>query len=155
MSYVSAVFCLLILLLAIIFLPAIFISFHDVQVSAVTDSDTIATAGGVTTGNLTLSEALFDDSLSSVTGLESTNANDVPVVLSYNETTPELEIGGLEASASRVLSAEYEYVNPGNNSSLGTVLGFLGVLIALCFMVLIVAIPGGTIADIWARFRSA
>jgi len=123
-----------------------------VQVDTTTESADITT-GGVTTGNLTLSEELHRAAISSVLSLESTNSNDVPFTVYYDEDTQVLGVDGLQAGASRILSAEYEYVNPDNNPGMGAVATFLGILFVLCLMILLVVIPSGTLADLWRRFR--
>ena len=153
MSYITAVFALLLVLLSVLFLPQLFTSLHAVQVDTTTESSDIATGGGVTTGNLTLSEELHRAAISSVLSLESTNSNDVPFTVCYDEDTQVLVVDGLQASASRILSAEYEYVNPDNNPNMGAVATFLGILVALSLMILLVVIPSGTVADLWRRFR--
>ena len=152
MTYITAVFALLLVLLSVLFLPQLFTSLHAVQVDTTTESADITT-GGVTTGNLTLSEELHRAAISSVLSLESTNSNDVPFTVYYDEDTQVLGVDGLQAGASRILSAEYEYVNPDNNPGMGAVATFLGILFVLCLMILLVVIPSGTLADLWRRFR--
>lgn len=152
MQALTAVFAIILLLLVIFFLPDLFGSLHAVQVTTSTESGNITTTGG-TTGNLTLSEELYRASISSVTGLTSTNSNDVPYAVSYSEAPQTLEVGGLEASASRILTAEYEYVNPENISNMPAVSTLLSIVIVIGLIILFVLIPGETIASIWARFR--
>jgi hypothetical protein len=149
----AAVFALILILLVVFFLPDIFSSLHAMQLSTTTQSGNITTTGN-TTGNITLSEELYRDSISSVTGLTSTNTNDTPYAVSYSEITQALSVSGLQASSSRVLSAEYEYITPGTISNMGAVATFLSIVIVLGLLILFVVIPGGTIADLAARFRS-
>jgi hypothetical protein len=150
---IAAVFAVVLLLLAVLFLPDIFSSLHLVQVSTTTESGNVTTAGGVTAGNLTLSEEMYRGAISSVSGLTSTNSNDNPYSVSYSEATQTLEVDGLQAGASRVLSAEYEFINPSNLSNMAAVATLLGVVIVLGLIILMVVVPGGAIVSVWARFR--
>jgi len=101
----------------------------------------VTTGGGVTTTNETLSYASYYDDL---TGLSATSDNvaDTPVVMSYDSTTYEVGIAGLQASDSRILTVAY-------SREAGTQFyGFGGFMRLLPFLVIV----GGVIACIVAIY---
>lgn len=66
----------------------------------------VTTGGGVTTTNETLSYASYYDDLTGISAA-SDNIADTPVVMTYDSTTDEVGIAGLQASDSRILTVTY------------------------------------------------
>jgi hypothetical protein len=101
-----------------------------------TEAFIVATGGGVTTGNVTLSYDLFQAVTAEVTSITSTVGTDTPVATSYVEATKVLTISGLTASTSRTLTIIYtaETEDTGMRTA-GPYLLFLVFGIAIFFLV--------------------
>lgn len=101
----------------------------------------VTTGGGETTTTETLSYAHYYTDL---TGLSATsdNANDTPVIMTYDSDTYEVGVSGLEASASRILTLTYL------RDAHTQFTGFAGFIRLIPF----IAIVGLVIAALWALF---
>lgn len=91
-----------------------------------TQSFIVTTGAGETTANVTLTKNLYNDDVSEVIALSSTNGTEAPVATSYDDTTLNLLISALNASITRTLTVEY-YGLPDNTvmDAIGPFLGFL------------------------------
>lgn len=82
----------------------------DVVTDTVTDPYSenyeVDTGAGETSTTEELSYQHYYEDLTEL-AVESTNDNDDPLVLSYDEDTYDVTVGGLEASASRILTINY------------------------------------------------
>jgi hypothetical protein len=67
----------------------------------------VATAGGVTTANITLTKDLYQANIVNLDDITSTDGDDTPVGTDYDEDTLVLAVAGLEASTSRTLTISY------------------------------------------------
>lgn len=67
----------------------------------------VTTAAGVTGANITLSYDLYQAATAEVQSITSDNETDTPVANSYVEATKALEVTGLVASDTRVLTVAY------------------------------------------------
>ncbi len=72
-----------------------------------TDTLSATTAVAVTTDNVTLLAALYDDDIGRVS-IASDDATDIPIANSYNTTSRALNVTGLTANATRVLEVTYD-----------------------------------------------
>jgi len=81
---------------------------YDFRTDPRTDVYTVDTAVGITTGNESLYDDLYDDDMGSI-DIDSTLATDIPMPSSYNTTTRLLDITGLTANTTRTLSITYDY----------------------------------------------
>lgn len=81
---------------------------YDFRTDPRTDVFTVDTAVGITTGNESLYDDLYDDDMGSI-DIDSTLATDLPMPSSYNTTTRLLDITGLTANTTRTLSITYDY----------------------------------------------
>jgi len=78
----------------------------EATTSAYTENYDVDTGVGETSTSETLSYDHYYEDLTELTAT-SDNENDSPTVMSYNEDTRSTTVGGLEASASRILSIAY------------------------------------------------
>lgn len=101
-----------------------------------TESYTVTTAAGVTSGNVTLSYDLFRDLTAEVIAISSNNTSDVPVANAYTADTNLLNVTGLEADEVRALTVNY-YADP-ENAIMLAIGGFLSIAIigGLAFMII-------------------
>jgi len=81
---------------------------YDYRTDLKTDTFTTTTAVGVTTGNATLGTDLYDCDMSSI-DIDSDDSTDNPVPSSINCTNRFLDISGLTANTTRILSITYAY----------------------------------------------
>ena len=95
--------CIIILLLSAVL--AGIVAFRS---SSYTDTFNTATVAGVTSANITLSQDLLDGATYNAK-ITSSNTNDAPNPNAYNSDTKILNIVGLEASATRLLTVKYNY----------------------------------------------
>lgn len=153
MQYIGAVFALIFVIIAIFFLSPVSASLHSMEYLTGTNSGNISTAVSVTTGNLTLTEDVYQDALVSITALSSTNSSDTPFVTSYDASTHDLAIGGLIGNSTRVMSADYRYDNPDNPDGTSTIIAYSVLIIAFAIIIMLFLIPTGIIARVWASFR--
>lgn len=117
----------------------------DTVTEAVTDSYSenfnVTTGAGETSTTEELSYAHYYEDLTDLSAT-STNENDTPTVMSYDEDTYEVTVGGLEASASRILTISYVREAHQEFS------GFAGFVRLLPFL----AVIGLVVASLWGLF---
>jgi anti-sigma-K factor RskA len=100
-----------------------------------TQNFVVATAGGVTTANVTLNSALYQDNVTEVISVSS-NETEFPVATSYDEATKNLLISALNAASGRTLTVEYYGESDSEvMQAIGPFLGFL-VIGGLAFAVI-------------------
>ena len=118
----------------------------DVVTDTVTDPYSenfdVDTGAGETSTTETLSYQHYHEDLTDLDA-ESTNGNDTPLILSYNEDTYGVEVGGLEASASRVLTIDYLREGYQQYTGFSTFIRLLPFLVIL----------GLVVAAIWGLFQ--
>ncbi len=68
----------------------------------------VATAAGVTSANITLTNDLFGDRIQEVNSVASSLATDVPLVISYTASSNYLLVSGLTASGNRTITVDYK-----------------------------------------------
>lgn len=115
---------------------------YDYRTMQRIETDTIATAVGVTTGNVTLFTAVYDDD-TDVIEITSELATDVPAFSTYNTTTRFLVFSGLTANTSRLITVAYLIDALGTSAAVNT---FLGWLPYIWFLVIIAFIPASLFA---------
>lgn len=103
---IAGVVAILILLGA--FATPIVNGINNLRTDDATDAFVVATAAGVTSGNVTLTNDLFLADVGHVTAITSTNGTDTPVATTYTEATNVLLITGLLENTSRTLTIEYD-----------------------------------------------
>lgn len=117
----------------------------DVVTDTVTDpyaeNFEVDTGVGETSTTETLSYQHYFEDLTDLTA-ESTNGNDDPLVLSYDEDTYDVAVAGLEASASRVLTINYYREGYQQYTGFSTFIRLLPFLVIL----------GMVVAAIWGLF---
>jgi hypothetical protein len=132
-----------IFLLIGVFAPSIIDGIKTWRTDGLTSQDAIvATAGGVTTANITLTKDLYQANIVNLDDITSTDEDDTPVGTDYDEDTLVLAVAGLEASTSRTLTISY--YGETDQSVMRVIGPFLGVLII-----------GGLLAAIaWGMFHN-
>ncbi len=117
---------------------------RDYRTYVKTDSFTSPTAPAITTANVTLTKALYDNDTSSFV-LSSDLSTDVPVFSSYNGTTRALMVAGLSDNTTRILTIDYEVNSLTTWASVGTLMDKLPMI----WLLLIIAFPMAGIAAIF------
>lgn len=116
---------------------------YDYQTDLRTDTNTVTTAAGVTTGNVTLFTALHDDDTSTIT-ITSNDSDDSPVYSSYNTTTRALDFTGLAENTTRTITVTYDIYALSSSGAIDTFVDKLD----LFWLVVIVAFPIAAIAAV-------
>lgn len=135
---------LILVLAALLWLIPITEVVYDFRTDVKSDSFYVATGVGVTTGNVTLHDSLYDDDTSTLE-VSSDLATDVPVASSCNTTTRLTTIGGLSANTTRTLELTYDVDALHGSDAWDNVLN----LIPTIWMVIIVIFPMAAIAAIF------
>jgi len=81
---------------------------YDFRTDVRTDSATVDTAVGVTTGSMVLHTSVYDDDTDTI-GIISDNPDDAPLFVSYNGTSRQTSFSGLSANDTRLVSVSYDY----------------------------------------------
>jgi len=143
MNYLIGAVAFIFALVSFIFMPWVTDSFHETIVESQADSGNVTTAAGDTSGNLTLTMPLYMERLTSVLDLESSLGTDTPISAAYDEDTQVLEVGGLTAGSSRILTVDYEYDSTTAFTNSRQVISSGPVIIMLALIVIIIGIPLG------------
>lgn len=135
---------LILLTSALLWLVPITNLVYDFQTDIKTDSFYATTAVGVTSTNVTLNKAVYDNDTSTIEVISYLNT-DAPVFSSYNSTTRLTNITGLTASTSRTLDVSYD------TDALNASDAWQGILdkAGLIWMVLIIAFPVAGLAAVF------
>lgn len=136
---------ILLLILAIMFLPDLTDATHEMIVEQQTESAVVATGAGETTGDITLTQPLYSSETQYVNTVTSSYGSDTPVASSYDSTSGNLTISGLAASQSRTLTVNYDYDATGEYVGLRSGGKMMPTLILLMAMALVGA-------SIWRMF---
>lgn len=97
-------------MLLILIMPLLFVSIQDARTDTYTQQfGDISTAANVTTANLTLATEVWEDAVSSITGITSSISTETASADAYNTSGRLLTVGGLASAASRNLTVEYLY----------------------------------------------
>lgn len=111
-------------LLMIICLPAFFISTHNARVQDYTQTFAgVDTAAGVNSANITLSSAIYDNNVLSISSVTSNNSNDSPSAANWTTTSRLLRVSGLDDDSERTLTViadvESTYIPAGSSFFFG------------------------------------
>lgn len=129
-------------LLLIIATPFVFEVLDDSLTDSITQSIAgVATGAGEYAENVTLSQDLHSDSVSSVTDVSSNVSSDSPSGSSYNSVSGALEITGLEQSKTRTITVTYNIDTTIIPDGIAVFLG----LLRWFYIFLIVGMTGGAI----------
>ena len=121
-------------LIAISFLvfPLLLNSFDAIGRAEATNTATIITGVGVTSGNITLHNSLYSDALTSVDNITSTVTADVPLAAAYSTATKQLNVSGLGANDSRSLTVTYGTAR--DDYSLASLASFTPLVLFMCLL---------------------
>lgn len=100
-----------------------------------TDTFSVSTGAGETTGNVTLFKTVYDDDTSTIE-LLSQGAGDEPIWTSYNTTTRALIITGLSENLTRSLSVTYDTTAAGTTGAIATIIDNFSTPIYILLVVL-------------------
>jgi len=143
MNYLIAAVAFIFALVSFIFMPWVTDSFHETIVESQTDTGNLTTAIGETSGDFVLTMPLYMERLGSVLELDSSLGTDSPSSAAYDEDTQALEVSGLTADGSRILTVEYEYDATTDFTNSRQVISSGPVIIMLALIVIIIGIPLG------------
>jgi len=133
---------LILLVSAFLFMLPVSEAIDDYRQMQRTDTNTVDTAVAVTTGNVTLFSAIYNDDTSAIT-ITSGLSTDVPLFSSYNTTTRLLAFSGLTANATRVITVVYFIDALSASAAVNT---FLGWLPYIWLLVVVAFIPAALFA---------
>lgn len=135
---------LIVFTVAILFMLPITEGVYDFRTDVKEDEFRYETGGGVTTANLTLLKAVYDDDVSTIDAI-SDNSDDVPVVEGYHSGTRVVDISGLDTSANRTLTISYD-IDALNSS--GAISGFVDRL-GWIWLICVIAFAPAALAAMW------
>lgn len=145
MGYLVSAIAFLFVLISLVFIPAITDSMHETLVETYTDVGNITTGAAETTGNITLTDELYRDRLTSILVLDSSLGADTVAATAYDATTRVVDLGGLAASNNRLVTIQYEYDVTDEFINTGEVIEIGPVVVILSLISLVIAIPAGMI----------
>ena len=90
--------------------PSLLGGLNDFRTDNISNAFSVNTtgAGSITTGNVTLTQALFESGVQHVTSISSNWSADVPLATAYNSNTRVLTVSGLVANQTRTLNVTYD-----------------------------------------------
>lgn len=122
--------------------PAFFTHVDDVLTDDETNAFTsVTTAAGVTSANVTLSSAVYNDVVAQVGDITSDNEDDTPTAYSYNSVSQVLLVSGLNPNDTRSLSVDYSI----DNESLDSGIAIFWTLLRWFWVFCIIGMAGGAI----------
>lgn len=104
---------------------------YDFRTSLKTDTFWSSTDGATTSANVTLTKAVYDNDLATIT-ITSNLPQDVPALVDYNTTSRLTDITGLALSSNRTLSVSYDYQSIQPNGVIDSLLDKLPWIWFLC-----------------------
>lgn len=117
---------------------------YDFRTDLRTDEFTSPTGVGVTSANVTLGEPLYDDDTQTIDIL-SDLSTDTPAFSSYTTATRVVNISGLSANTTRILTVSYDVDALGGSDALNTFVGY----VPWMWMLIIIVFPIAGLAAIW------
>lgn len=118
------------LLIAIVFIAVIIVMFPlilDGADSTLRDSQTDVATGVASSGTpnysgtMSLSQPLYDDSVSYITSVSSSSGTDTPVASTFDSSTDILTVTGLSYTGTRTLTTAYQYDQTDSYTGLGAI----------------------------------
>ena len=135
---------LIIITVSILFMIPVSEAVYDYRTDLRTDAFTVVTAPAATTGNVTLIKPVYDDDTSTIS-FSSNDTNDSPLYSNYDTATRELEVSGLEADTTRLLSLEYDVDALNGSDAINTLMDY----ISWIWFILLVGFPAAALAAIF------
>jgi len=129
---------------AILFLLPVSAGIYDFRTDVREDSFSVTTGVGVTSANVTLIKALYDDDISTATAL-SDNTTDTPTVNAYNTVTRALTIGGLQSETTRGVTVSYDVYALTGGGAIDTLISRIDLIWLIC----LIAFPAVALAAIF------
>lgn len=133
---------LILVVSAFLFMLPVSEAIYDYRTIQHTSTNVVDTAVGVTTGNVTLANDIFDDDTDAL-DIDSDLHTDHPTFSTYNATTRFLVFSGLTANTSRTITVVYYSDALNAYASVNT---FLDYLPYIWFIVVIAFIPAALFA---------
>lgn len=131
-----AILAIVVVLVLAMMAPAIPAAVKSFRTDVIDQNFTVATGGGVTTANVSLSKPLWDANVSEVVTLSSSDADDATVASSYNGTGYLVTLTGLAENTTRTISMEYR--TGGLNDYAGADTGITKLPSAVLMLIIIV-----------------
>lgn len=122
---------LLLFTIAVLFMVPMPEAIYDFRTSLKTDTFWSSTDGATTSANVTLTKAVYDNDLATIT-ITSNLPQDVPALVDYNTTSRLTDITGLALSSNRTLSVSYDYQSIQPNGVIDSLLDKLPWIWFLC-----------------------
>lgn len=135
---------LILVLIVFLWLLPVSDSVYAFRTDLRTDRITVETLAAVTTGNVTLFKAVYDDDVSTI-DIISSDSDDSPLYSSYNATTRLLDFSGLAASTNRTISVSYDIDAIEGSAAIDTLLDYAPWI----YWILAVGMVAAAIAAIW------
>lgn len=135
---------LIIVTVSILFMIPVTQGVYDYRTDVREDSFTVATAPDVHTGNVTLIKPIYDND-TATTAYSSNDTNDSPLYSTYNTATRELEVSGLAADTTRLLTVSYDIDALSASAAISTLMDY----VSWIWFVLLVGFPAAALAAIF------
>lgn len=132
--------------LLIVCLPILIDGLHDCRTEQYTQNFAEISTGAYTSANVSLSQTLYGDDISSVSSVSSNISGDSPSANTYNPVSKILNVGGLISDSERTLSVTYEISD--QDLDIFTGLSALLIMAGLFLLVVILGLFGGAIVNI-------
>lgn len=142
-----AVIAIIMIIIAMQFMPDMTSATHEVITDSQIDTGNVTTGVGVTTGDVTLTQSLYNDATGYITSVTSDHGADNPVASAYTTATQALTISGLAASQTRDLTVVYDYDATGDYTGLRAA----GRMVPTLIILALICVPA---AIIWRLFSS-
>ena len=135
---------LIIVTVAILFMIPVTEAIYDYRTDVREDPFTVVTAPAVTTGNMTLIKPIYDND-TATTAFSSNNTNDSPLYAAYDTATRELQVSGLAANSTRLLTVSYDVDALSASAAVSTLMDYLSWI----WFILLAGFPAAAIAAIF------
>lgn len=136
---------LIVLTAAILFMLPLTTMVYDFRTDQRDDTFTITTGAAVTTANVTLANYVFDDDIQTISFTTNDTA-EYPVTSSYNATSRQLLVAGLNTSTSRLLEVTYDVDSIAQE---GTAINSLMDRVPALYLLIIICFPIAALAAIF------
>jgi len=117
---------------------------YDFRTDVRTDTFTVLTGVGVTTGSVQLFTDIYDDDTSTI-DLSSNDADDDPLYSSYNASNRQLDMTGFAANTTRTLTVLYDIDALTESEAVGNLLDMLD----LFWLLVIIGFPAAGLVAIF------
>jgi len=144
---VGAAIAIVCVIMAFVFFPQVMRTAEEAKVREAIETHLVTTGVGETEADFAIYNELYEANLENITGISSSDENDIPVATDYNEVTQTLTVGGLEASTTRSLEVGYNTDALADVTGVSAFLGFTPFLFLGGIISIVVAVMWRSFAN--------